>query len=176
MLNVAVLMGRLVADPELRHTPNGIAVTTFTVAVDRGYAKAGTERQTDCIYVVAWRATAEFVCKYFRKGQMIAVEGLSRPAVIRTGTEISVKLLKFRQTMSALRNLSAAVKTLRTAATAAEAMIPAAVILPAILPTNRLLWKNLLPLIPAVIPAISKKSRWMMTFPSKRMVFPTLSF
>lgn len=75
MLNVAVLMGRLVADPELRHTPNNIAVTTFTIAVDRGYAKAGTERQADFIDIVAWRATAEFVCKYFRKGQMIAVEG-----------------------------------------------------------------------------------------------------
>ena len=75
MLNVAVLMGRLVADPELRHTPNGIAVTTFTIAVDRGYAKAGTERQTDFIDIVAWRSSAEFVCKYFRKGQMIAVEG-----------------------------------------------------------------------------------------------------
>lgn len=75
MLNVAVLMGRLVADPELRHTPNGNAVTTFTIAVDRGYAKAGTERQADFIDIVAWRGTAEFVCKYFRKGQMIAVEG-----------------------------------------------------------------------------------------------------
>ncbi len=75
MLNVAVLMGRLVADSELRHTPNGIAVTTFTIAVDRGYAKAGTERQTDFIDIVAWRSSAEFVCKYFRKGQMIAVEG-----------------------------------------------------------------------------------------------------
>lgn len=75
MLNVAVLMGRLVADPELRHTPNGIAVTTFTIAVDRGYTKAGAERQADFIDIVAWRGTAEFVCKYFRKGQMIAVEG-----------------------------------------------------------------------------------------------------
>ncbi len=75
MLNVAVLMGRLVADPELRHTPNGIAVTTFRIAVDRNYAKAGTERQADFIDIVAWRATAEFVCKYFRKGQMIAVNG-----------------------------------------------------------------------------------------------------
>ena len=66
MLNVAVLMGRLVADPELRHTPNGIAVTTFRIAVDRSYAKAGTERQADFIDIVAWRATAEFVCKYFK--------------------------------------------------------------------------------------------------------------
>lgn len=75
MLNVAILMGRLVADPEIRHTPNDIAVTSFTIAVDRSYVKVGTERQTDFIDIVAWRATAEFVCKYFRKGQMIAVQG-----------------------------------------------------------------------------------------------------
>ena len=55
MLNVAAIMGRLVADPELRHTPNDIAVTTFTLAVDRSYSRAGTERQTDFIDVVAWR-------------------------------------------------------------------------------------------------------------------------
>jgi single-strand DNA-binding protein len=75
MLNVAVIMGRLVADPELRHTPNDVAVTSFTLAVDRSYVKSGTERQADFIDVVAWRNTAEFVCKYFRKGQMMAVHG-----------------------------------------------------------------------------------------------------
>ncbi len=75
MLNVAAIMGRLTADPELRHTPNDIAVTSFTLAVDRSYAKAGTERQTDFINVVAWRGTAEFVCRYFTKGQMMAVSG-----------------------------------------------------------------------------------------------------
>ncbi len=75
MLNVAVIMGRLVADPELRHTPNDIAVTSFTVAVDRAYARQGTERQADFIDVVAWRQQAEFVCRYFTKGQMIAVTG-----------------------------------------------------------------------------------------------------
>ena len=68
-------MGRLTADPELRHTPNNVAVTAFTVAVDRSYAKVGTERQTDFINVVAWRSTAEFVCKYFSKGKMIAITG-----------------------------------------------------------------------------------------------------
>lgn len=75
MLNCAVIMGRLTADPELRTTPNGISVTSFSVAVDRGYAKAGEERQTDFINVVAWRGTAEFVSRYFRKGSMIAVQG-----------------------------------------------------------------------------------------------------
>ncbi len=75
MLNVVALMGRLVADPELRHTPQGVSVTTFTIAVDRSFAKQGTERQTDFIDIVAWRGTAEFICKYFQKGRMIAVDG-----------------------------------------------------------------------------------------------------
>ena len=68
MLNCAVIMGRLVADPELRTTGSGISVTSFTVAVDRSYQKAGTERQTDFIDVVAWRQTAEFVSRYCRAG------------------------------------------------------------------------------------------------------------
>ena len=68
-------MGRLVADPELRQTPSGISVTSFTLAVDRSYVKAGAERPTDFIDIVAWRGTAEFVCKYFRKGQLAAVQG-----------------------------------------------------------------------------------------------------
>ena len=75
MLNVAVLMGRLVADPELRHTANDISVTSFTLAVDRSYVKSGSDRQTDFIDIVAWRSTADFVCKYFRKGQLVAVQG-----------------------------------------------------------------------------------------------------
>lgn len=75
MLNTAVIMGRLVADPELRTTQTGLSVTSFTVAVDRNYQRAGTDRQTDFINVVAWRQTAEFVSRYFRKGSMIAVEG-----------------------------------------------------------------------------------------------------
>lgn len=74
-LNCAVIMGRLTANPELRTTNSGLAVTTFTVAVDRPYAKQGEERQTDFINVVAWRQTAAFVTRYFEKGQMIAVQG-----------------------------------------------------------------------------------------------------
>lgn len=75
MLNVVVLTGRLVADPELRHTASDLAVTTFTIAVNRRYARAGEERQTDFIDIVAWRSNAEFVCKYFQKGSLIAIEG-----------------------------------------------------------------------------------------------------
>lgn len=75
MLNCAIIMGRLTADPELRTTTNGTSVTSFTVAVDRAYQKSGEERQTDFINVVAWRQTAEFVTRYFHKGSMIAVQG-----------------------------------------------------------------------------------------------------
>ena len=74
MYNKVIIMGRLTADPELRQTPNNISVTSFTVACDRAYSKSA-ERQTDFIDCVAWRSTAEFVCRYFKKGQMIAVNG-----------------------------------------------------------------------------------------------------
>lgn len=75
MLNVVALMGRLVADPELRHTPQGVSVTTFTIAVDRSFVRQGEQRQADFIDIVCWRASAEFVCKYFQKGSLIAVNG-----------------------------------------------------------------------------------------------------
>lgn len=75
MLNRVILMGRFVADPELKTTPSGISVTSFRIAVERSYAKAGEERQADFINVVCWRNTAEFVCKYFPKGSLIALEG-----------------------------------------------------------------------------------------------------
>ncbi len=75
MLNCAVIMGRLTADPELRTTNSGISVVSFSVAVDRNYQRNGAERQTDFINVVAWRQTAEFVSRYFHKGSMIAVQG-----------------------------------------------------------------------------------------------------
>ena len=75
MLNCAVIMGRLVADPELRTTTTGVSVISFRVAVDRNFVRQGEERQADFIDVVAWRQTAEFVSRYFRKGSMIAVQG-----------------------------------------------------------------------------------------------------
>lgn len=74
MINSAVIMGRLTADPELRQTQSGISVARFSVAVERPYSKDG-ERQTDFLDVVAWRNTADFVCRYFAKGQMIAISG-----------------------------------------------------------------------------------------------------
>ena len=74
MLNSVIIMGRLTSDPELRTTTSGLSVTSFTVAVDRNY-KRGEERETDFINCVAWRGTADFVTRFFKKGQMIAVQG-----------------------------------------------------------------------------------------------------
>lgn len=76
MLNHINIMGRLTADPELRRTGSGIAVASFTVAVDRDFAdKQSGEKETDFINCVAWRQTGEFVSKYFTKGRMIVVSG-----------------------------------------------------------------------------------------------------
>lgn len=75
MLNRIILMGRLTADPELKSTSSGTEVCSFTIAVDRDYQRAGEEKQTDFIDVVAWRSTAEFVSRYFTKGRMIVVQG-----------------------------------------------------------------------------------------------------
>ena len=75
MLNRVILMGRLVSDPELKTTASGISVTSFRIAVDRNYVKQGEERKADFIDIVCWRQQAEFVCRYFGKGAMIAVDG-----------------------------------------------------------------------------------------------------
>ena len=76
MLNHIVLMGRLTRDPELRRTGSGIAVASFTVAVDRDFGgRDGGEKETDFIDCVAWRQTGEFLSKYFTKGSMIVVSG-----------------------------------------------------------------------------------------------------
>lgn len=75
MLNLIVIMGRLTRDPELRRTQSGIAVASFSLAVDRDYKPENGERETDFIDCVAWRGTAEFVQKYFAKGRMAVVTG-----------------------------------------------------------------------------------------------------
>ncbi len=75
MLNKIVIMGRLTRDPELRKTQNGTAVTSFSLACDRDFKSQNGEKETDFIDVVAWRATAEFVTKYFTKGRMAVVDG-----------------------------------------------------------------------------------------------------
>ena len=75
MLNHIVLMGRLTRDPELRRTGSGVAVASFTLAVDRDFAAQGAEKETDFVDIVAWRNTAEFVSRYFTKGRMAVVTG-----------------------------------------------------------------------------------------------------
>lgn len=75
MLNCVTLMGRLVADPELRTTTSGKSVATFRIAVDRSFVKQGEQRQADFITIVAWGNQALFVSRYFSKGSMIAIQG-----------------------------------------------------------------------------------------------------
>lgn len=75
MLNVVAIQGRLTHDPELKTTPNGVSVCSFRIACERSYSSKGEERKADFFTITAWRQTAEFVCKYFQKGSMIAVEG-----------------------------------------------------------------------------------------------------
>lgn len=75
MLNKCILMGRFCADPELRRTGSGVAVASFTLAVDRDFSSKGNEKETDFIDCVAWRQTGEFVSKYFAKGRMACVSG-----------------------------------------------------------------------------------------------------
>ena len=75
MLNHITIMGRLTRDPEMRRTGSGVAVTSFTVAVDRDFASQGQDKETDFIDCVAWRNTGEFVNSYFTKGRMIVVDG-----------------------------------------------------------------------------------------------------
>ena len=102
MLNNVVIMGRLTADPELRQTATGIEVTSFCVAVDRGYVRQGEERQADFINCVAWRQSAKFITSYFHKGSMIAITGSiqtrnyeDKNGAKRTATEVVVDSASF---------------------------------------------------------------------------------
>lgn len=108
-------MGRLTRDPELRTTPSNVSVANFTLAIDRGYAKAGEEKQTDFINCTAWRATAEFVGKYFTKGMMMIVEGRiqSRSWEDTSGTkrstvEVIADSVQFGETKKAAQQNAAA--------------------------------------------------------------------
>lgn len=74
-MNVVALVGRVVADPELRYTPSGIAVTTFRIAVNRRFKSESGEQEADFFDVVAWRQSAEYASNYLTKGRLIAVEG-----------------------------------------------------------------------------------------------------
>lgn len=109
MLNRAILMGRLVADPELRQTPNGVSVTAFRIAVNRTYNR----ELTDWIDIVAWRQQAEFVSKYFQKGSMIVVEGSiqtrnyeDKNGNKRTAVEVVADQIHFAESKNAQRTNS----------------------------------------------------------------------
>ena len=100
-MNLAILMGRLTATPELRKTNSGLSVTSFSIAIDRRFSR-GEEKQTDFINCVAWRQTAEFITTYFTKGSMIAVEGsiqtrryTDKDGNDRTATEVVVNQAHF---------------------------------------------------------------------------------
>lgn len=102
MLNKAVIMGRLVRDPELKYTQSNIPVVSFTVAVDRSFKSENGEKKADFINCVAWRQTAEFVSKYFTKGRMIVVSGsiqtrqyVDQSNNKRTATEVLVDEVSF---------------------------------------------------------------------------------
>lgn len=75
MLNVVALVGRLVADPELKYTPSGVAVSTLTIAVDRRFKSESGEKQTDFFDIVCWRQSAEFAANYLSKGRLVSVQG-----------------------------------------------------------------------------------------------------
>ena len=101
MLNNAVIMGRLVRDPELRQTNSGVSVANWTLAVDRDY-KNGDEKVCDFLDCVAWRSSADFVCKYFTKGRMMCVRGpiytrkwQDKDGNNRTGWEIQAENIYF---------------------------------------------------------------------------------
>lgn len=88
-MNIIALIGRLTADPELKYTQSGVAYSKFTIAVDRTFTKKSEEKQTDFLNIVAWRNSAEFLCKYFSKGQRIAVQGS-----VRTGSYMDTNGIK----------------------------------------------------------------------------------
>lgn len=75
MINTVALTGRLTYEPELKSTPSGVSVIRFQIACDRKYQAQGQERQADFIDCIAWRSTAEFISRYFNKGDMIGIEG-----------------------------------------------------------------------------------------------------
>lgn len=112
MLNYDAKLGRLTADPELRTTQNGVPVVGFTLAVQRNY-KVNDEYPTDFLNFVAWRGTAEFICKHFRKGNLILVEGSletrkyedkDNPGKMRTAYEIKVDRAHFCESAGGRQN------------------------------------------------------------------------
>jgi single-strand DNA-binding protein len=119
MLNIVAIQGRLSADPELRTTQTGTPVCSFTLAVQRNI-KSGDEYPTDWIDCVAWKGTAEFICKYFQKGQLIAVNGTlqtrsyEKDGVKRKTTQVVVQSAYFcesRNTFSGTQHRAPAARS-----------------------------------------------------------------
>ena len=111
-LNKVILGGRLTANPELKQTGNGVAVTSFTIAVDRKYSK-DSEKKADFITIVAWRQTAEFICKYFTKGSAIIICGelqtrswKDADGKNRYATEVVASEVSFAESKKASDNIS----------------------------------------------------------------------
>lgn len=120
MLNIVALQGRLAADPEQRTTQNGTAVTSFSLAVQRNMKGSDGEYGTDWIDCVAWKGTAEFICKYFQKGQLMAVNGTlqtrsyEKDGVKRKVTQVVVQNANFcesRNTSSGAQHREPAVSS-----------------------------------------------------------------
>ena len=107
MLNIVAIQGRLAADPEQRTTQNGTAVTSFSLAVQRNMKGSDGEYGTDWIDCVAWKGTAEFICKYFQKGQLMAVNGTlqtrsyEKDGVKRKATQVVVQNANFCESRKA---------------------------------------------------------------------------
>ena len=96
MLNKQITQGRLVAYPELKTTPNGKSVCTFTIASDEDMKRPDGTRATDFIDCVAWGQRAEFVCKFLEKGQMVIVEGRPKPRTYKDKNDVTHKITELR--------------------------------------------------------------------------------
>lgn len=124
-INKVILMGRLTADPELKHTQSGVATCQITVAVDRNYTSQNGDKQTDFLSVIAWRQTAEFICKYFSKGKLIIVEGNLRSRIYEDKrysdvkhyvTEVYADNVQFGETKAASQATASTSQTTQAAA------------------------------------------------------------
>lgn len=117
MLNRTALMGRFTHDPEMKRTPTGVPVASFSLAVERDFKDANGEKQTDFIDCVAWRNTAEFICKYFTKGRMAVIDGRlqvrtwkDKDGKNRRTTEVVVENAYFADSKMGAANTSAQVQ------------------------------------------------------------------
>ena len=131
MLNHVSIMGRLARDPELRTTTSGKSVVSFTIATDRNRKDANGQNQTDWIRMTAWEKTAEFICKYFQKGSMIAIDGRLQSKTYqdkngnnRTDMEVVVEEVNFVGAKSASNAGSNAQPTARQQPTAQPQTAP----------------------------------------------------